>query len=170
MYPPARTQLIEIRDGAEKKVARDDNAVESFKVFAAINSVLGEDQKTAALFKTLDKDNSQAAAETFEAARPALIKAGDLQLSSTYVDPKEYPRLVEKYHRMLKVAADQKVGEHHAELAQKSFSNSVTTLVALLAMSGRQAEAERIAKEAKSVLADKSFADALDKALKGVLP
>ena len=169
-YPPAKTKLIEIRDEAGKKVTNDDNAIESFDVFASINSVLGEDQKTVALFKTLDKNNSQAAAEVFEAARPALIKARELQLSSTYVDPKDYPRLVEKYHQMLTVAADPKAGEHHTEFAQKSFSNSVTTLVALLMLSDRKADAERIAADAKTVWADKSFAEALNKALTGEIP
>ena len=170
VYPPAKTRLIEIRDEAEEKVGNDDDAVESFNVSAAINSVLGEDQKTVALFKTLDKDNVQAAGEAFEAARPALINAGELQLCSSYVDPKDYPRLAEKYHRMLKLAADSKVGEHHAEFAQKTFSNSVTALVALLVLSDRKADAERIAAEAKTVWDDKPFAEALDKALKGEVP
>jgi hypothetical protein len=170
VYPPAKTKLIEIRDEANEKVTSDDNAVESFNVFAAINSVLGEDQNTVALFKTLDKDNSQSAAEAFEAARPALIKAGELQLCGTYVDPKEYPRLVEKYHRMLNLPADPKVDEHQTEFAQKGFSNSVTTLVALLVLSDRKADAERIAADAKTVWPDKSFVEALDKALKGEVP
>jgi hypothetical protein len=170
VYPPAKAKLIEIRDEAEKKVANDDDAIESFSNFAAINSALGEEQRTVALFKRLDKEDVQVAGETFEAARPALIKAGELQLCSTYVDPKDYLRLVEKYHEMMNLPAGQKAAENRTELAQKSFSNSVTTLVALLVLSDRNADAERIAADAKSVWADKSFAEALDKALKGELP
>jgi tetratricopeptide (TPR) repeat protein len=170
VYPAAKTKLIEVRDEAERKVKNDDDAIESFDKFAAINSVLGEDQKTVALFKILDKDNVQAAGEAFEAARPALIKAGELQLCGTYADPKDYPRLVERYHQLLNLPADSIIGENRAEFAQKSFSNSVTTLVALLVLSDRKANAEGIAAAAKTVWSNKLFAEALDRALKGEVP
>jgi hypothetical protein len=170
VYPAAETKLIDVRGEAERKVKNDDDATESFKKFAAINSVLGEDQKTVALFKLLDKDNVQAAGDAFEAARPALIKAGELQLGGTYADPKEYPRLVERYHYLLDLPADSIAGETRTAFAQKSFSNSVTTLVSLLVLSGRKTDAERIAANAKSVWNDKLFSDALDRALKGEVP
>jgi hypothetical protein len=171
VYPPAKAKLIEIRDEAEKKVTSGEDIRESFHDVESINSVLGEDKKTAALFGSLDKKDGKVAAQVFDVARPALIRAGQIKMCSKYVDAKnDYPRLVQMYREHLKLAADPKFGQNLKEFGQQSFSNGVATLVALLAVSDRKAEAETIATDAKTVWSDKAFADVLDKALKGNVP
>src|SRR5262249_28321035 len=98
VYPPAKAKLIEIRDEAEKKVTSGEGIRDSFHDVESINSVLGEDKKTAALFGSLDKKDGKVAAQVFDVARPALIRAGEIKLCSKYVDAKnDYPRLVQMY-------------------------------------------------------------------------
>jgi hypothetical protein len=171
VYPPAKEKLIEARDEAEKKVMSGENVVPSFHDFASINSVLGEHQRTVALFKTLEKQNAKSAAQVFDLARPDLIKAGEIKLCGKYVDPKaDYPRMVALYRENERMAGDPRFGEQHKAFGQHIFSNGVATLVALLAVSDRKSDAERIAGEAKQVWDDKGFAAELDKALTGKVP
>ena len=170
LYPPAKTKLIEIRDEAEQKVNSGDNAAESFHDFEALNSVLGEDPRTVALFKKLDEDNPQVAQAGFKMARRALIEANETKLCSKYVTPDDYASQVEMYRHMLSMPKDPRMGEQHLEFARQSFTNEVTTLVALLVLSDRKAEAEKIVADAKTVWDDKTFAADLDKAFEGQVP
>ena len=171
VYPPAKAKLIEIRDEAGGKATSGENIRESFHEFQSINSTLGDDKRTVALFSSLDKDYPKAAGKVFDVARPALIKAGEIKLCSKYLDAKtEYPRLVEMYRQMMSLRADPQFGERHTEFAQQRFSNEVATLVALLVLSERKDEAEVIAANAKIVWADTAFADTLEKALTGQVP
>ena len=171
VYPPAKVELIKARDEAEKKVTNGENIVPSFHDLVSINSVLGEHQRTVTLFKTLEKQNANAASQVFDLARPDLIKAGEIKLCSKYVDPKaDYSRMVALYHENERMAGDPRFGEQHKAFGQHNFSNGVATLVALLAVSDRKSDAERIAADAKKVWADEDFAAELDKALKGRVP
>ncbi len=170
VYPPAKTKLVAFRDEAANKVTSGENLRESFHDFESINSVLGDEKKTAELFTSLDKKNPKAATQVFNVARPALIRAGDIKLCSKYVDAKDYPRLVHMYQENLKIAADATFGEAQKDFARHSFSNDVATLVALLAVGDRKTEAEKIAADAKKVLNDKNFDEALQKALQGKVP
>jgi hypothetical protein len=136
VYPPAKVKLGKFRNEAEKKVTSGQNVRESFHDFMAINSVLDDEKRTVALFKLLDKENTQAATSVFEIARLVLIKAGEIKLCSKYVDAKtDYPRFKEMYEQMVNLAKDPQFGEQHKEFAQHSFTNEVTTLVALLVVS-----------------------------------
>jgi hypothetical protein len=56
VYPPAKAKLIELRDEAEKQVGSGRDGLEAFVDFEAINTELGENEKTVALFKSLDKN------------------------------------------------------------------------------------------------------------------
>lgn len=170
VYPPAKAKLTEVRDEAEKKLVGNEDTVR-FHAFVALNSALDDHVRTVTAFKALAQKSPEAAAKVYDAARPDLIRAGEIKLCSRYVDAKvDYPRLVEMYRMTEQTAKDAKLGEMRTNFAQQSFSNGVATLVALLAVSDRKSEAERIAAEAKRVWDDEAFAAELDKALKGQVP
>jgi len=59
---------------------------------------------------------------------------------------------------------------HGRDFAEKSFTNGVTILIALLVVNRRQADAIRIADEARRAWDDKAFQQQLDEALKGEVP
>src|SRR5206468_3763782 len=121
VYPPAKAKLIEIRDESEKKVTNGESVRDTFHEFASINSVLGDEKRTAELFKSLDKKNAKEAAQIVDVARPALIKAGEIKLCSKYIDPKkDYPRLVEMFRESMRLAANPQFGERHKAFAQQS--------------------------------------------------
>jgi hypothetical protein len=56
------------------------------------------------------------------------------------------------------------------DFSEKSFTNSTTTLIALLVVNERQAEAEKIAHDAKKEWDNASFHAAIEKALQGTVP
>ena len=171
VYPPALDKLKELRDEARQKVLAGGDVFESFGDFVALNSVLGDEEKTVELFKKFDAHDAKMAKKVFELARPALIKAGDTKLCSKYVDPKfDYPRYVDQYHQLVTISHDSPYGEKQIEFAHQSFSNEVATLVALLVVGDHKAEGEKIAADAKTVWNDARFAKELDKALKGQVP
>jgi hypothetical protein len=53
---------------------------------------------------------------------------------------------------------------------EQGFANDVATIVALLAVSGRRAEAERIAGDSRREKSDADFVAAVDTALQGTVP
>jgi hypothetical protein len=69
-----------------------------------------------------------------------------------------------------RLAKDPKFGERHLDFANKSFTNQTTTLIALLAVNGRQSDAQKIAQDAKKEWDDTTFQKAIDDALKGNVP
>jgi hypothetical protein len=109
------------------------------------------------------------ARELFDRAQPTLIKAGETKLCSKYVDPKDYDRQVEMYGLTVALG-DAEFAKKQTEFAQQNFANKVSTLVALLTLSDRKRDAEKIAADAKTVWDDKAFAEELDKALEGKVP
>jgi tetratricopeptide (TPR) repeat protein len=166
VYPPAKAKLHEIQKKAESSVHSDIDAVASFKEFATVNSVLNEEQKTVVLFKLIDQENVQTAGEAFEAAWPALMKHGELELCSSYVDPKDYQRFAESYQQSI-VSAEESTQNSEVESAKALFSKRVTSLIALLVLSDRKNEAETIVREAVVILPENEFADALRHAMEG---
>jgi hypothetical protein len=169
VYPPAKAKLIEIRDETEKQVTTSKEPRDSFHDFESINSALGDENRTIALFTSLDKDNSDLAKEVFDLACPDLINAGKIKQFSKYVDPKDYSRQVEAFRTVVD-SDEPEFAKAHTDFAQKAFVNEVSTMVALLVLSDRKSEAERIAADAETVFDDKAFAGELEKALDGTVP
>lgn len=174
-YPPALVMLRQARDAAgQRAVAGGERreAFAAFQEFAALNDKLDERAETRKLFETLDQLAPEQAAVVFGIARRSLIDAKAHKLLAKYVAPKSD---VAQMKQML--ALNQKMAKENnqfgAELlrfAKQSFANDAATLVAILAVNGRKAEAEEVAKSVRGSLDDRGFHDALDKALDGVFP
>jgi len=61
-------------------------------------------------------------------------------------------------------------GQNLLSFNDKSFTNKITTLVALLVVNDRQPEAQKVASDARNESSDASFHAKLDDALKGNVP
>lgn len=171
VYPAAKDKLIEIRDEAVKRVSQGDDARAYFHDFESINDVLGDDDRTVRLFISLEKDQPKLAAEVFDIAQPALVRAGEFKVCGKYIDPERDFHLFVREHRVgMQLAEDSQIGEAHIGFAQQKFANEVSTLVALLVVCDRKAEAAEIAARAKEIRKDDGFAAELDDALKGKVP
>ncbi|MHC4540369.1 MAG: redoxin family protein [Planctomycetota bacterium] len=170
-YPPALVKLKEIRDEAEENVTNGQHVRQSFHDLKSINKRVGEESRTKDLFVLLDAQNADAAKEVYRLAQPALINAKEYKLCEKYIDPKRsFPRMIENFRLHKRLAKDSRYEASSLEFANKKFKNDAATLVALLAVNGRQAEAEEIAGDAKEEWNDASFHAEIDNALQGNVP
>jgi hypothetical protein len=176
LYPPALTKLKAVRDEAEAGAREGSDSRHAFFDAAAINRELGEGSRTKDLFLWLDANKPEVAKRTFDAAEPALIAAKEYQLCGKYIDPeRQFKRNVDLY-RMQKSIAKENAGEsdeYAGELEEHSkdmFARDTATLVALLVLNQRQADADRIAAEALAESDFPALKEMVQKALTGELP
>lgn len=186
-YPPALQKLRAIRDTAGEELRNSADVVgppsdcggpevlRVFSDFSAINKTLGDDAKTSGLFIWLDSNRPRVAAAVYDVAEPALIGGKEYKLCGKYLDPdRSFQRTVRLREETIKVIAEPREPLEYAkdlkEFAEKSFSHSVATLVALLVVNGRKADAERIAANARKVQDDAGFRQLLSKAQSGEVP
>ncbi len=169
VHPPAQAALARTRDEAldDFKGRRGEHSgYAAFHDFEAINESLGDEALTVATFVALDKQDPARAKDVFNLAQPALIRARQYGLCGKYVGPEEdWLRAAEFYQ----YGRDMENPEH-ARFAAKSFTNNVTTLLAILVVNGRRPEAETIAEKARLEWDDAGFHAAIDSALAGVVP
>jgi TPP-dependent pyruvate/acetoin dehydrogenase alpha subunit len=137
---------------------------------------LKEEERTKDLFLWLDSTSPETARQVFDSAEPALIQAKEYRLCGKYLDPdRAFKRLAELYRETQRMANDpagrmQEYAKELEEHSNKSFANGAATLVALLVINDRQADAERIAAEALRESDGPALKEALSKALKGEIP
>jgi hypothetical protein len=174
VYPAALTKLKAIRDEAEAGSREGSDPRRAFLDAAAINRELGEPGRTKDLFLWLDANKPEVARKTFDAAEPALIASKEYQLCGKYLDPdRQLKRHVDLYRLQKTMAHDEDMKDHATEINQLStetFARDAATLVALLALNERHADAERIAAEAVRESDYPALKTMIAKALKGELP
>jgi hypothetical protein len=174
LYPPALLMLQSVRDEAGKKVREatsHQKIFQTFHDFAAINRAIEEQSKTTDLFVWLDANKPKAAERAFGVAEPALIESKQYRLCGKYIDAdRAFGEIVRHYHMNQGMAKSEKFGGDFREFAQKTFSNSTATLVALLVLNDHKADALRIAEKALKEHDDAEFKQTLEKAKKGELP
>jgi hypothetical protein len=168
---PAFVKLVEVREEAVKNALEGANARQSFQDLAAISKTLGEDARTTEVFVELDKKQPEIAKQVYSLAQPALIKAKEYQLCNKYLEPEQSLRLATaSFESGKKLAENPKFGAQHLDFVHKSFTNKATTLVALLTVNGRLAEADKAAKGAMAAWDDAHFQGAIGDALAGKVP
>jgi hypothetical protein len=171
-YPPALEKLKAFRDAAEMNVRRQTNVVDNFQDFAAINKELNEDPKTVDLFVWLDSNKSSSPKTVFDLAQPALVKSGKYPLLGKYTQAPYaiFDKAVQSYQKNIKLAQDPKFGTNLKDFADHKFINDVTTLIALLVVTDRKADAQRIVEEIKTQPGIPKFDEQIQKALNGEVP
>lgn len=170
-YPPALDAMEHARDQAQKKVKAGEKVRESFHDLAALNRTLDEDRLTTAVFAELAETDPKAAKTVFELAQPALVRTKAYELFSRHLDPvKDLDQLKKRFEQERKLAADPRFGDRHLDFAKNRFTNGATTLVAILAITDRQDEADKIAKLANEAWDDEAFHEKIEKARAGVVP
>jgi hypothetical protein len=173
-YPPAMAKLVEARDAAAAAVVANQDARQSFPLFqefAAINRTLNEEVRTRELFSTLHNEQPEVAKRVYLLAEPALVRGKEYQLCSYYLEPDAMlRRMAMAFEASKKLAKSPKFGGKQFDFGKQRFTSNVATLVALLAVNMRTAEAEKTAAAAKEQWNDQSFHAAIDEALKGKVP
>ncbi len=168
-YPPALVSLRKFRDAAGEQVLAAKNHFQAFMDFQAINRVLGDDARVVELFTRLHEDDPDKARSVYSLAEPALIRVKEYRLCDEYIHPDtDVPRIIEGFRRNR--ATEAQVGPDHQQFTEAKMTNESATLVALLAVNGRDAEAAAAAKELKEAWDSTDFHTAIDAALAGKVP
>ncbi|MCC7146515.1 MAG: hypothetical protein IT443_08720 [Phycisphaeraceae bacterium] len=172
VYPPAMAKLKSVRDQAEKQVREGQADFDDFHDLTAINDSLQEGEKTKELFLWLDANKPEFAQSVFSVAESDLIRAKEYQLCGKYIGDAEetYVRMEYSYRMHQQMARKPEFGAHTQRFGEMSFTNDCTTLIALLAVNGRQEEADRIAEQASKAWDDPEFHKKLEEARQGIVP
>jgi hypothetical protein len=100
-----------------------------------------------------------------------LVKAKEYKLCNKYLDAEQTLRLAKaSFESDKKLAANPRFGAQHLDFARQSFTNKTTTLVALLTVNDRLAEADKAARDAMAAWDDAAFQQAINEALQGKVP
>lgn len=172
VYPPAMEKLKAIRDEAGKDVREGDTNRQAFIDFKAINRELRESDKTTELFLWLDANEPKRAKVIFDVAQEDLVRAKEYRLCGKYINPdSSYQRILSLYREDIDSEGNgPRLRQYHRQYQKDQFSKSVATLVAILAINGKKADADRIAVEAVKELNDENFKTQLEQAKNGQLP
>ena len=171
-YEPAKKALLAESDVAEKKIKDPKlSDKDAFHDFSSINRELGREELIVHLFKWLDINNNEQAKKSFGLALPSLIKAKEYTLSIKYMNPeKDFSRMQKAYAQNLNLSKDPKFGDQMKEYAINSYTNEVTTLVALLVVNDRIGETKSIVSTSMDILNTEEHRNALEEALSGKVP
>jgi hypothetical protein len=171
-YPPALDALVKTRDEALEALLRGDGTkgFQDFQDLEAINHTLGKSAQTVEVFSRLTEEQPEVAESVFEVAEPALIRAKQYALCGKYLKPRQAWLSARQLYEMDKLHSGDRRDPEDTDFLEKSFTNEVSTLVALLVVNERKAEAKAIAEEAKHFWDSPPFHAALDAALLGAVP
>jgi len=167
-YPPALDALKNVRDQASIEVRTARRPFDAFHDLSSINSVLGEEARTAELFAWLDANRPEVAKQTYSVAQNSLIATRNYALCGKYLSGAAETDRIVAMHRLNRGMASR--DERLGEFTRTSFVKGATTLVALLAVNGRKAEADAAMEEFLKELPDDSFRRELQEAAKGNVP
>jgi hypothetical protein len=173
-YPPAKKALEETRDESIRHLDDPKTARNNFIDVREIDRVLGDENKTVAVFVDLDKKSPKIAQEVYAAAQAALVRAKKFKLCNAYLDPENsYNDMAARHKRDRELADSEETEDGKKEwrrMAEDTFTNHVAFLIALLTLNDRKVEAAAIAKRAKTELSKDENAGLIDSALVGTLP
>lgn len=170
VYPPARKALVKMRAEAADKVRKGQDLEASFADMAAIDRELDDPLATAAVFMQLEKRSPDDARKVSRSALDALVESRYYELAAKYILPRrDLAEIADTYRRM---ASRPPAGatEELAALNERFFATGAARLVALLAIAGRNDEAQALAKTALEVSASPQVRELLDRAQQGQVP
>lgn len=171
-HRPAAEALREVRDQAGARIREGKGHHGEFHDFSSINEMLGEERATADLFAWLDRNNPALAKRSYGVAQSALIYTRQYRLCGRYIDSQEtLGRLLRLYREHQRMAKDPRFGRNFQDFADSNLSHGAGTLVALLVLNERTAEADAVvAAVLKAATPDAGFKKKMSRAREGMLP
>jgi hypothetical protein len=181
VYPPALEELKRVRDECAARMRGGEGDRWVFNDFRAINQHLGEEHQTRELFVWLDANLPDRAREVYHFAQPALLEAREYRLCGRYLDPdaslQRLRQLFQSRHELRQdprfdqvLAKNPGFDQRFEERSQRNFTTDAATLVALLVINDRKADAERIAAQALGDHDTSEFRELLEQAMRGEVP
>jgi hypothetical protein len=173
-YPPALDKLKAVRDEAGQNVRQGKDALNAFGDFVAIDDTLKDYNKISELFIWLDANKPDLARAVFNSTQhqllPALVREKQYQLCGKYIDANSsFDKILNLYRTTTKHAATQN-DTSLKNFEDKYFINRTTTLIALLSVTDRKADAQQIADRISKESDLPEFKAEIQKALTGEIP
>jgi hypothetical protein len=169
LYPPARQELLAVRDRKAKAVADGQGSFGLFFDVAAINSYLHEQPQTVALFRLLHGSYPDLARQCYQVAEADLVAHREYETCLCYVpDPLARFEAIRQSHQMKLEIAGENAALDSAEFrsyVELSFASEACRLIEILAGAGRGQDAERVRELALAVGAGDEARAALNAAL-----
>lgn len=170
-YPPALDALKATRDDAVARITSGNGSRDDFHDVSSINEHLNEEERTTELFVWLDEHDPKLARDAYGVAERSLIRSRRYQLCGKYLDAKRSSDwMVTLYRDHQRMATEGRSRGDLKDFSQRSLANSATTLVALLVVNGRTAEADEVIAKVLNAWPDDEFRKALLHARTGAVP
>jgi hypothetical protein len=169
-YPPALDALKTTRNAGAARVRAGTGNRDDFHDVSSIDEYLDDVPTTTELFVWLDVNNPALAKASYGVAQRALVESKNYQLCGKYLDPPLSTKIMLEIYRENQRLAKKKTFDHMKDFGDKSLTNQASTLVALLVLNNRSAEADQVVAAVLKERSDKALRDALDKAKKGIVP
>ena len=172
VYPPARDAFVRTRDEAESAFRFDFTSLGLFQEVASLNSRLGKGLRTADLFEEVAQKDREVAQKLYHVAERHLIAAGRFRACGQFLDPeRRLAHAAEGYRLSKQFEESRPVSDvPPPPFARRQFVDDVATLVALLVINDRAADAENVYANALKTLNDDDFCMTMDAAMTGHLP
>lgn len=178
---PNLEKLMLERDAAFQNLQKGESRGPLYREFATVsgvNKTLDEEKKTKELIEWLDSNKPEVLKtdHMFGLIMPTLVRFQDYRLCGKYLDSGEaywQNQILKSYQELLRAAEAHDGMANRPNLqtfAKKQFCNRTETLVALLVINNRNAEAKKIADAAVRVLDDSAFKVRLEKSFSGEIP
>ena len=173
VYPPALAKLRATYQTTEDRI-RDEHQVrvrsQDFHDAAALNRVLRQDERTAELFRWLDRNDPEDAQRLYQFAQSALLQEEDYALCSKYINTERDLYLIKQTASVDAYSPSDAMQRSIGSL----FVRRAATLVAILAVNQRFDEAQLVVDDLESFTSDEHLNHELQRALSfaldGVFP
>ncbi len=174
-YPPAIDKLNSLRETAKTNICNEDGIAENFLDFESINKELKQNSNTVDFFVWLDANRPEIAKKVFNSAKPALVKSKEYRLCGKYCGSGDFHQYLKLYRNNMEIAKQYGPMEflkkkNYVRFANTSFINKTTTLIALLVVNDRKAEALQVVDKISQESELPEFKDEIQKALTGEVP
>ncbi|MEZ6068955.1 MAG: hypothetical protein R3C10_01525 [Pirellulales bacterium] len=172
-YAPAHDAMVHTRDTAEASFRDDLSDFDLFHDVASLNDFLGDWLRTADLFGIVAANDHETAARLYRVAERHLVRCGRYRDCAPFLDvPKRLALAAECFYYMSLKLDQERQSEHDPppKVAGTLYANNVATLIALLVINDRPAEAKAAHDEAIQVCGDADVKTIIDAALLGHFP
>ncbi len=159
-YPKAMQALIEVRDRDTQTLSNSDCDYRLFDVVAKINCLLGDDDATVALFKSIRQKDASLATLCYDDAEAALLSKGEYALCLCYIGyttPSEFKSFYERGN-------PQKTDSEGARCFDNKLVRKTRKKIEILVGVGLKADAEKLRDAAVAVLDDERLKSAVSDA------
>ena len=190
-YPKAKQALLDIRDSNVREFVEGRGDTKLFSELAGINTALGEQDSTYALFIGLEQSDAALARECYRLLEPALVERGEYEVCARYLgNPQTWLDITRRTFEMGQGQAQQ-IAERQLESTRRleaitqtnrwprpsrhtydpsdtmrkastnTFVCAVVPVLEILVATGRQAEAEKFRAQALATADDPRLRPAL---------